>query len=88
MVCNAFLWKGKEGSVLGAKVRWAQVCMPKEEGGLGLKRLAEWNVACIARISWMVYSGTDTLWIAWMKTNVLKGKSFLLVRAKASSSWW
>lgn len=49
----AFLWKGKDGPVTGAKVNWDQVCRPKEEGGLGIKRLIEWNVACLVRLVWM-----------------------------------
>ncbi|KAL0288097.1 UNVERIFIED_CONTAM: hypothetical protein Sradi_7107300 [Sesamum radiatum] len=33
-----FLWKGATGSGY-AKVSWAQVCRPKVEGGLGIRRL-------------------------------------------------
>lgn len=75
-VYSAFLWKGKEGDALGAKLCWVHVCKPKMESGLGLKRLSEWNIACLARIVWMLFSRKDTLWIAWMRAYVLKGKSF------------
>ncbi|GKU98807.1 hypothetical protein SLEP1_g11756 [Rubroshorea leprosula] len=46
-ICNAFLWKGRAADARGAKVTWATVCQPKMEGGLGLKPLHNWNVACI-----------------------------------------
>lgn len=29
-----FLWSGSELNHSGAKVKWAQICCPKEEGGL------------------------------------------------------
>lgn len=60
-ICNAFLWKGKGGSAVRVKVSWGKLCRPKDEGGLGLKRLGDWNKACLARIIWMLFRGSDTL---------------------------
>jgi hypothetical protein len=36
---NRFLWNGKDIEATKAKVAWSNVCFPKKEGGLGLKRL-------------------------------------------------
>ncbi|GKV30772.1 hypothetical protein SLEP1_g39552 [Rubroshorea leprosula] len=33
----------------GAKVKWQSICTAKQEGGLGLKGLDLWNIACIMR---------------------------------------
>lgn len=87
-ICNAFLWKGKEEVAIGANVSWSTICKPKMEGGLGLKRVLDWNIACIARILWLRYCGKDSLWIAWIKLNVLKGKCFWQIRENPSHSWW
>lgn len=35
-VLRNFLWKGSDLSHGGAKVAWASICLPKQEGGLGL----------------------------------------------------
>ncbi|KAL0282162.1 UNVERIFIED_CONTAM: hypothetical protein Sradi_7269400 [Sesamum radiatum] len=35
---RSFLWKGASGSGV-AKVAWEQICRPKKEGGLGIKRV-------------------------------------------------
>lgn len=42
-MCGAFLWNGAPNSARGAKIAWDSVCTPKEAGGLGLRRLAEWE---------------------------------------------
>ena len=36
-LCSRFLWSGKVESRSIAKVAWKTVCLPKEEGGLGLR---------------------------------------------------
>lgn len=30
-VCVAFIWKGKEGSIQGARVKWEALCTPRNE---------------------------------------------------------
>lgn len=36
-VLGAFLCKGSDLNHGGANVAWGKVCLPKEEGGLGIK---------------------------------------------------
>lgn len=63
------------------------ICRPMNEGGLGLKKLEDWNKACLARLNWMIYCRKESLWIAWIKVNLLKGTCFGVVRPNANSSW-
>ncbi|XP_010418736.1 PREDICTED: uncharacterized protein LOC104704326 [Camelina sativa] len=42
-LCCAFLWSGLELNTKKAKVSWSEVCLPNEEGGLGLRSLKEAN---------------------------------------------
>ena len=46
-LCSGFIWKGKEQSARGARVSWDEICYPKSEGGLGIKKLSSWNQACV-----------------------------------------
>lgn len=85
-LCASFLWKGEASTAAGAKVNWLQVCRPKTEGGLGIRSLLVWNKACFARISWKLFSGTKSLWIAWVKVHLIRGRSFWVLKANVNFS--
>lgn len=64
-----FIW-AKAGNNAGVSlVGWNQICKPKTEGGLGLKRLGEMNEAFMLKLGWGLVSKTDDLWV-----RVLRGK--------------
>lgn len=48
--CSAFLWKENVSHAKRAKVNLKDMCMPKFEEGLGLKRLLDWNKVCQAKL--------------------------------------
>ncbi|KAK3229982.1 hypothetical protein Dsin_001863 [Dipteronia sinensis] len=37
---RSFLWRGIEGDSKGAKICWSDICLPKKEGGPGIKDLS------------------------------------------------
>ncbi|KAK3193242.1 hypothetical protein Dsin_024552 [Dipteronia sinensis] len=51
---RSFLWKGVEGDSKGAKISWSDICLPKKEGGLGIKDLSSWNKALMIRHLWIL----------------------------------
>ena len=44
----------------------------KKYGGLGLKNLAAWNKASIAKLVWCVALKKDMLWVKWVHGKYLK----------------
>ncbi|KAK1260578.1 hypothetical protein QJS04_geneDACA013328 [Acorus gramineus] len=42
-------------------VKWVNVCVPKDEGGLGLKCLKDWNAAGIGVRFWELASNYSSL---------------------------
>lgn len=50
----AFLWSGPDMKHTGAKVKWDDICRPKEEGGLGFRKLKDWNNATMLRHLWLL----------------------------------
>jgi len=73
---NQFLWNGKDSDSAKAKVAWSDVCFPKKEGGLGLKNLEVWNRTSILRHIWNLFACAGSIWVAWIKMCLLKGRSF------------
>lgn len=73
---NQFLWNGNEVCPAKAKVSWELICVPKKEGGLGLKRIEDWNKAAILKHIWNLFTKLGSLWVAWVKMNLLKGRCF------------
>ncbi|CAH9076372.1 unnamed protein product [Cuscuta epithymum] len=69
-ICRIFLWGGKF-----AKVAWDDICLPKEEGGLGIHNAKTWNDSLLSRTLWDVHKKKDTLWVRWVNGVYLRGKS-------------
>ena len=57
---RSFLWKGPELGKGGAKVAWVDLACPLEEGGLGIKRIEEWNLASMDLHIWRICQHNPT----------------------------
>ena len=86
-LCSAFLWTGPELKSTGAKVAWQDICKPKNEGGLGIRPLKEANHVYGLKLIWRLLSG-DSLWSKWIKSNLLKKKSFWEVNVETQTGSW
>ncbi|XP_024009427.1 uncharacterized protein LOC112084509 [Eutrema salsugineum] len=62
-LCTRFLWAGKIDGRCQAKVSWDIVCLPKIEGGLGLRRIVDWNRTLCLRLIWLLFSKSGSLWL-------------------------
>ncbi|XP_071708577.1 uncharacterized protein [Rutidosis leptorrhynchoides] len=70
-----------------AKVKWDDVCKPKNEGGLGIKRLKYWNIALMTSHIYLILSHKQTLWVKWIHTYRLAKHHFWEVPITANASW-
>lgn len=86
-LCSRFLWAGKTDASKGAKVAWATVCLPKKEGGLGLRRFTAWNSTLCLKYVWNLFSGHESLWAQWHKYHNIKSKSFWELKELKGDSW-
>lgn len=77
-----FLWGGTEEDRKIAWVRWAQICRPKAEGGLGVKDLESFNLALLGKWRWRLLQNQEQLWC-----RVLLAKYGNGLRSK-KSVWW
>lgn len=63
-LCCSYLWSSGVDLVQGSKVSWRLICQPKMKGGLGIKDLTVCSKAAIVRQTWLLFSESDSLWIA------------------------
>ncbi|KAK6152568.1 hypothetical protein DH2020_012207 [Rehmannia glutinosa] len=80
-LCRVFLW-GKNTS----PIKWSKVCLPSDEGGLGLRDVHSWNKALLAKILWNIHSKADSLWVRWVHSFYLKNQSIWTWDPKKSDS--
>ncbi|XP_010425414.1 PREDICTED: uncharacterized protein LOC104710497 [Camelina sativa] len=86
-LCSAFLWSGPALNTKKAKVSWADVCLPKEEGGLGLRSLSETNTVSCLKLIWRMLE-PNSLWVDLLRTYLLKKGSFWALKDNPSSGSW
>ncbi|GJZ97902.1 cation/H(+) antiporter 24-like protein [Tanacetum coccineum] len=71
-----------------AKVTWEDVCIPKREGGLGIRRLEGFNKALISTHIWSLLLRKESLWVKWIHTYKLNGRTFWEIPLRATISAW
>ncbi|XP_074277967.1 uncharacterized protein LOC141601571 [Silene latifolia] len=62
-------------------------CLPKEEGGLGIKDAKCWNKALLGKYAWWVTSKKDHLWVKWVNHVYIKGTDWSTYTPPSDCSW-
>lgn len=86
-ICSRFLWSGDIDKLGHAKVAWETVCLPKAEGGLGLRSLLRWNTTLCLRYIWLLFSEKSSLWADWHRQYTMGSDSFWTIQPTVSDSW-
>lgn len=74
---NAFWWNhGKSGKRI-KWLSWDRMCDAKEGGGLGFKKLRNFNVAMLAKQGWRLINNNNPLVTQQMKARYFPNKDFL-----------
>ncbi|GJR75216.1 reverse transcriptase zinc-binding domain-containing protein [Tanacetum coccineum] len=84
---RGFLWCQGDMKKGKAKVAWDVVCLPKREGGLGIRRLETFNKALISTHIWSIITGKESLWVKWIHSYKLKGRCFWDYPYRGNMSW-
>ncbi|XP_071739661.1 uncharacterized protein [Rutidosis leptorrhynchoides] len=86
-IIRGFLWCQGELKRGKAKVLWNDVCLPKDEGGLGIKSLKLWNSALMSSHLWRLMTCKQSLWVQWTHTYKLANHNLWDVPISANASW-
>ncbi|XP_022019376.1 uncharacterized protein LOC110919413 [Helianthus annuus] len=82
-----FLWNGGIQGNVCSKVAWSNVCLLKEEGGLGVRSIKDVNIALLSCHVWSIINNRPSLWVQWIHSYKLKGTNFWEVTKRGSVSW-
>ena len=63
------------------------MCTPKEARGLGLKRLADWNVVLGLKLIWLLFAAGGSLWVSWVRRNLIGRENFWMLVPNRRGSW-
>lgn len=67
---------------------WESITLPTSEGGLGIKRLEDWNKSLILHHLWQVIQPLPlSFWASWIHSNVIKNKNFWTINIPNDCSW-
>ncbi|GKC01404.1 RNA-directed DNA polymerase, eukaryota, reverse transcriptase zinc-binding domain protein [Tanacetum coccineum] len=81
------LWDNKGNNSGRAKIAWKVVCRPKDQGGLGIKPLGEWNETLLIKNIWKIVVQSQSLWVKWVNRMKLKGRSVWDIENDDGDSW-
>ncbi|GJV94910.1 hypothetical protein Tco_1546487 [Tanacetum coccineum] len=63
---RGFLWCNGELKHGKANVAWDVICLPKWEGGLGIRSLEIFNIALMTTHIWNIVTNKESLWVRWI----------------------
>lgn len=66
---------------------WADICMPKAMGGLGVRRMRDTNLALITKLAWTIHCCPTRTWVQLIRSKYLRGRQILDVERTATPSW-
>ncbi|KAJ8420531.1 hypothetical protein Cgig2_032925 [Carnegiea gigantea] len=83
-----YLWTGVSAYKKAPYISWHQTCLLKSQRGIGMKDLAAWNKATIAKLTWAVAQKKEVLWVKWVHERYLKNKSWWDYTPSQDASWY
>lgn len=86
-MCSAFLWSGSPNITSRAKIAWEEVCCPREEGGLGIRRVKDVSTVFMLKLIWRLFSNTASLWVSWVRRYLLRDAVLWDVKNTGLGSW-
>lgn len=70
---------------------WKRICLPKRDGGLGIRSAGKMNKALLAKIAWRILKEDKSLWARVLRSKYKVGSiqdtSWTKVKSSWSSTW-
>lgn len=86
-ICRDFIWGDSSSKKKMHTINWSVICLPRDEGGLGVKNVKEISIAGMVLNLWNLASEKVGLWIRWIDGKYLIKDSIWTYSSKQSDSW-
>ncbi|KAE8789928.1 retrotransposon unclassified [Hordeum vulgare] len=83
-----FFWQAGDGRPKYHMMKWADICLPKDRGGLGIPASRRMNVAIMLRCAWRILQGDGGLWLQLIEAKYLRGRPLLACSHSTGSLFW
>ncbi|XP_062079946.1 uncharacterized protein LOC133784674 [Humulus lupulus] len=87
-ICRAFLWKGISDSHIPGLIAWEYICSSRAAGGLGFRRLHDWNLAGMGKYVWAIAKKKDNLFVKWINSVYLLDQNWWDYKCPTDCSWY
>lgn len=88
---RAFMWGSTSEKKKQHLISWKRVCLPKHEGGLGIRSSSAMNKALLGKVGWRLLHDKSSLWSrvlrAKYKVGDIHDPAWLVVKSNWSSTW-
>ena len=85
---SKFFWMAANGRQKYHMVKWADICAPKELGGIGILASRRMNEALMLRWVWRILRGEGSLWLQLVRAKYLRGCPLLACERRDGSQFW
>ncbi|XP_022019347.1 uncharacterized protein LOC110919383 [Helianthus annuus] len=82
-----FLWTQGNRIKGKVKVKWKAVCLPRDEGGLGIRRVGDMNNTLMVTHIWSLLTNRESLWVKWIHSYRIRYRNFWDVPIKSNITW-
>lgn len=90
-ISRSFLWGSTVEKRKQHLVAWDRVCLPKEDGGLGIRSAKPMNQALLGKVGWRLIHDRDSLWARVLrkkyKVGDIQDSSWMKTKSTGSSTW-
>jgi len=87
-IFKSFFWGGGEENRKIAWISWESICIPKEDGGLGVRRVGDFNTSLLGKWCWRMLSEKGGLWYRVLRSRYGEEGGRLKDGGNLSSPWW
>jgi len=69
-------------------IKWDIICLPKEDGGLGVRRVGAFNVSLLGKWCWRMQMEKEGLWYRVLKARYGEEGGRIREGGRQASIWW